>query len=206
MKENARLAQNQSRGRFSPSSKRLLWIGLALGWLAVAVAVLIVAVSPPWGRTSQAVPPGVIGTRVGEIAPDFHLVDINTAVVTRANLVAGKPGLMFFTATWCLPCIEGLKHLARFQQDVGGTPFNVLVVFVDPSETDGDLRAYRDRFGFPGTWHYAVDRDNMVTKYSLRYLDTKFVLDRSGVIRFTDFYPADYGTWVRALATVGISR
>ena len=94
----------------------------------------------------------------------------------------------------------------NFQRDVGGSPFNVLIVFVDPRETDDELREYRARFAFPESWHYALDRDGMVTKYALRYLDTKFVLDRDGVIRYTDFRPANYETWVRALATVGISR
>ena len=96
--------------------------------------------------------------------------------------------------------------MTQFQQDVQGSPFNVLVAFVDPNENDDDLRAYRNRFGFPQSWHYALDRDRMVLKYSIRYLDTKFVLDRDGVIRFTDYYPANYDTWVKALATVGIAR
>jgi len=116
---------------------------------------------------------------------------------------------MFFTATWCLPCAQGLKHLMKFQQDVGGDPFTVLVVFVDPRETDNDLRAYRDRFGFPPTWRYALDRDldnSVAARYRLLYLDTKYVLDRAGVIRYADYHPADYATWERALATVGIRR
>jgi len=206
MRRDAPRAPKRFGRGLSASTKRLLWIGLGVGWLAIVVAVLIATISQPRGQTSQVASSGVIGTRVGDTAPDFRLVDINKVTVTRSSLVSGKPGLMFFTATWCLPCIEGLKQLERFQRDVGGSPFDVLVVFVDPQETDNDLRAYQVRFKFPPTWHYALDRDNMVVKYSLRYLDTKYVLDRSGVIRFTDFYPANYNTWVRALATVGISR
>jgi len=151
--------------------------------------------------TRAAVP----GTRVGELAPDFRVVDSHGRAVTRSSLTAEKPGLIFFTATWCLPCIEGLRHLAKFQQDVVGAPFNVLVVFVDPRETDDDLRAYRKRFAFPESWHYALDRDGMTIRYGILFLDTKFVLDRGGVIRYTDVRPANSSTWRRALATVGIS-
>lgn len=151
--------------------------------------------------TSEAV-----GTDVGNIAPDFRLTDIEGKQVTRANLVAQRPGLMFFTATWCLPCIKGLAALKDFQNDLGGAPISVLVVFVDPKETDRDLREFRERFGFPRSWHYALDRDGMARRYSLRYLDTKYVLDRQGVIRYGDVSPADYGTWARALATVGIRK
>lgn len=137
--------------------------------------------------------------------PDFRLTDSQGNVVTRTSLVDGKPGLIFFTATWCTPCIRGLKELTAFQNDVGGSPFSVLVVFVDPKETDQDLREYRKRFGFPESWHYAIDRDTMARRYSLRYLDTKYVLDRQGVIQYTDYASANYDTWVRAMATVGIA-
>lgn len=147
---------------------------------------------------------GAVGTRVGNTAPEFQVADISGRKVTRITLAAEKPGLIFFTATWCLPCIEGLRQLVKFQQDVGGDPFNVLVMFVDPRETNDDLRAYRDRWRFPTRWFYALDRDDMIFRYGIRYLDTKFVLDQNGIVRFADIYPANYETWRRALSTVGI--
>lgn len=173
----------------------------------VLTAALVIALQGRQVRPDAGTPGAVgTGTDIGNRAPDFRVVDMRGDPVTRTSLTAEAPGLIFFTAVWCLPCIEGLRHLARFQQDVGGTPFNVLVVFVDPRETNDDLRTYRERWSFPATWHYALDRDEMVVRYGIRYLDTKFVLDRNGVIRYTDVRPADYDTWRRALATVGVSR
>ncbi|MDR7488121.1 MAG: TlpA disulfide reductase family protein [Armatimonadota bacterium] len=187
MRERAERKQRQKppRRQFPASGKRLLWIGLTLAWLTVVGIVLVNTVWQPQGRISGAAPSGEIGTRVGDTAPDFRLRDMRGVTVTRPSLVAGKPGLIFFTATWCLPCIEGLRQLMSFERDVGGNRFNVLVVFVDPRETDGDLQAYRQRFGFSLAWRYALDRDEMVLKYKIRYLDTKFVLDRAGVIHYT---------------------
>lgn len=204
--------RQQQPQRVVAGSRRngLLWAGL--GILAVAIIAGIIAgiftstASQPQPGAPSVAASGVVGTRTGDTAPDFRLPDISGVTVTRASLVAERPGLMFFTATWCLPCIEGLRHLKRFEENIGGRPFNVLVVFVDPRETDDDLRAFRERYGFPKRWHYALDRDNLVRKYSLRYLDTKYILDPAGVIRYTDVYPADYNTWVQALATVGVAR
>lgn len=209
VKADPRESHRRQPQRLAFASRRRVgtWLGVGLLSAAVSAGIFGVIASQPRPGLPAVAVSGVVGTQVGDTAPDFRLVDINGMTVTRRSLVAERPGLMFFTATWCLPCVEGLKHLMKFQQDIGGTPFNVLVVFVDPQERDSDLRAYRDRFGFPKTWHYAVDRDfDMGQKYRLRYLDTKYVLDRSGTVRYTDYYPADYNTWVRALATVGIAR
>lgn len=179
--------------------------GIALGLLVAAAAAAAVLWQAGGRAAAPPLPIPVVGIRVGDLAPQFRLVDVQRRVVTRSSLVADRPGLIFFTATWCFPCVEGLRQLTRYQRDLGGAPFNVLVVFVDPQETEDDIRAYRQRWRFPQTWHYALDRDDLVRRYAIRYLDTKFVLDRNGVIRYTDFYPASYTTWVRALATVGIS-
>lgn len=193
------MAVKRRRGRAGPM------LGMAVAGIILTAAATIVLQGRqvrPEANTPGAV---VIGTAIGNGAPDFRVVDTNGGTVTRASLTVDKPGLIFFTATWCLPCIEGLRHLARFQQDVSGMPFNVLVVFVDPRETNDDLRVYRERWSFPAAWHYALNRDEMVVRYGIRYLDTKFVLDRDGVIRYADVRPADYDTWRRALATVGVA-
>ena len=178
------------------------------GSMAAAVVVLLVVLSrSSFQRTApQAGAPGVAGAAPGNVAPDFRLTDAHNRPVSRASLIAERPGLMFFTTTYCLPCVEGLKELARFQRDVGADRFNVVVVFVDLRETNEALRWYQKQYGFPQTWYYALDTDGLVVKYRIRALDTKYVLDRGGVIRCTDIHPATYDTWRKALALVGVTR
>ncbi len=174
--------------------------------LALTSIVLLVVDSRVFHRSSSLEATAVegVGVALGDLAPSFHLTDVYGRLITRTSLVAEKPGLMFFTTTYCLPCIRGLQELTRFQRDVGSDRFNVLIVFVDPQESHAALRAYQEGNGLPRTWHYAVDTDEMVVKYSLRFLDTKYVLDRRGVVRFADVHLATYETWRKALAVVGI--
>lgn len=199
------MAKAPSRQQHSPR-RTLPVLLVAVGVAALIGGSLWITLRPR--EAPAVVPSGVVGTRPGDTAPEFRLVDIEGRVITRAVLVhGGRPGLIFFTATWCFPCIEGLRQLQLFLQELGTPdPVRVLIVFVDPREGEADVRRYRDRYGFPRSWFYAPDTDRMVWKYKVRYLDTKFVLDPQGVIRWTDVYPASYDTWRGALATVGIGR
>lgn len=182
---------------------------LAMAGVAAALVVGLLLFLQPGPRTGEgpafttANPAtATVGTGVGNLAPDFLLLDAGDHKVTRETVSPDKPGLIFFTATYCLPCIEGLRQLRRFQDDLGGDSFNVLVTFVDLRETKGDLQAYREKNGFPDKWFYALDQDKVAVKYKVRFLDTKFVLDRDGVIRYSDEVPANYATWQRALGPV----
>lgn len=181
--------------------------------LVAALGAAVVLAASVWLAFRPTAPPAAspdaggpaVGLSVGNLAPDFHLRDAFGRPVSRSSLVAGRPGLIFFTTTYCLPCVEGLRALARLEREVGAGRFSVLVTFVDPREPLTALRAYPRVYGLPQTWLYALDTDGMAGRYRLRALDTKYLLDRTGVIRFTDVYPATYDTWRQALALVGIA-
>ncbi|MGQ0569388.1 MAG: TlpA family protein disulfide reductase [Armatimonadota bacterium] len=192
----------------SRMTRQKMWaVAPALAGVMLVGVVVFLAVRPtvlPSPSPGNAAVPAV-GLAVGNLAPDFHLTDVFGKLVSRSSLVADRPGLLFFTTTYCAPCVEGLRALTRLQHDVGADRFSVLVAFVDPGEPPAALRAYQQEHGLPQTWFYALDTDEMVSKYRLRALDTKYVLDRAGVIHFTDVYPASYDTWRQALALVGVT-
>lgn len=133
------------------AARRNAW-AVALG---IPVVALVVGLALVAGRNQSRVPPLQIpileemGVRVGSLAPDFRLADAFGRSVTRASLVTDRPGLMFFTTTYCLPCIEGLRALKRFQDDLDADRFRVLIVFIDPRESNRDLQAYQARNQFP---------------------------------------------------------
>ncbi len=162
----------------------------------------IIAAAAVWAFYSSRAG-GTVGLEVGDHPPPFQLTDAWDRPIDLPTLTDGKPGLIFFTATWCTPCVQGLRELQRFEADAGPR-FNVLVVFVDPNETEDDVRAYRDRYGFPSRWYFAKDPGQMTLDYRVQALDTKYLIDASGVIRYKSLSPADYRTWVRVFAQVGV--
>lgn len=209
------MGRRRPKGRSSSplGSKGMLLAGVVVLGLTLLIGLNLQSLgsttnapsTEPTAAADLSIPIPAVNQAVGVTAPDFDVADAFGRAVSRSSLIDQKPGLIFFTTTYCLPCIEGLGHLARFQHDVGPSAFNVLIVFVDPYETDGGLRNYQEGFGFPQTWYYALDTDAMVAKYGVRALDTKFVIDSSGVIRYADIFPANYETWRTALGVVGIA-
>jgi len=129
---------------------------------------------------------------VGNTFPDFKVTDVDGKTITRDSL-KGKPAIIWFTTSWCVPCQIGAKEkVAPLDNTLGGSAFNVLVIFVDLSEKDSDLINWRKQFANPD-WMVAFDNNltNLAKRAGIRFLDSKFILDKNGVIKNFDFIQAD---------------
>lgn len=130
------------------------------------------------------------GLAVGNLFPDFRVTEASGHVLTRASL-RGKPSIIWFTTTYCVPCQVGAKTVADLDDELGGKAFNVLVVFVDPGEPVSEPVRWRSLFA-NADWLVALDRGLTLTqKVQLRYLDTKYLLDSAGRIVSLDVSIAD---------------
>lgn len=131
------------------------------------------------------------GLNVGDTFPDFSVTDVDGKTITN-NSLRGKPTIVWFTASWCVPCQIGAKKVSQLKNDLGGNAFNVLVVFVDPREQNSDLVNWKKQFA---SSDWIVGFDNKTTplaqKVNLKFLDSKFILDKNGVIKNIDFKQAD---------------
>lgn len=128
---------------------------------------------------------------VGASFPDFTVTEVDGRTVTSESL-KGKASIVWFTTSWCVPCQIGAKEVARLDNELGGKAFEVLVVFVDPRETDADLVNWRKQFA-NSDWMVAFDNEltNLAKRINLKFLDSKFILDKNGVIKNIDFKIAD---------------
>ena len=173
-------------------NKKLVGVGITL--VIILASLKVISMSSDTDDISLTTSPDAINTqglKEGNIAPDFSLIDPDKGSITKQSF-QGKPLFVFFTTSWCTPCQVGAQNLAKFDDEKGGDAFNVLIVFVDENETDPQFIQWRDNYG-NDDWYVAKGLE-MASTYKVQYLDTKYVFDKDGIIKWIDVKPLPYST------------
>ena len=168
-------------------------------WRLIALALVILAGGQLVFRSSSRIAPSsiirstkpeetaigtAIGPEIGNIAPNFQLTDIEGKKVLTKAMLLGKPAILWFTTSWCVPCQIGAEEVRKLDTDLGGNAFNVVMIFIDPQEELVDLYGWMVNLGNED-WYGTRGNDQIIQDYQIRFLDTQFLLDKEGIIRFT---------------------
>lgn len=118
-------------------------------------------------------------------APAFNLVNLDGQSVGLADL-KGKTVIVDFWATWCGPCIASFPGMQNVVEKFKADP-KVAFVFVNCRQTETDKKKNAADFmakkGY--TFDVLLDEDNEVyNQFGVAGIPTKFIIDRTGVIRF----------------------
>ena len=117
--------------------------------------------------------------KVGDPAPDISAVGIDGRPVRLADL-RGRPVIVNFWASWCVPCREETPLLR--DELAKHAPDGLAIVGVIFRDTSDAARAFADSFG--ATWPSATDPDGSIARaYRVVAPPQSYFIDRQGVLR-----------------------
>ena len=128
--------------------------------------------------------PNAIGWSVGSLAPEIQLHDLKGDTV-RLSDFRGKPVLVNFWATWCVPCRTEMPLIERKYREYKDSPgFVILAVDVKDDSGIDAVRQFLAELSL--TFPVLLDSEGRAeTAYNILGLPTSFFIDRQGVIRAT---------------------
>jgi cytochrome c biogenesis protein CcmG/thiol:disulfide interchange protein DsbE len=159
----------------------------------VALVVVLGAFAIP-GLLGQPHPSGsviVVGRNplVGQPVPDFTLQTTSGQTVTLSSL-RGKPVIVNFWASWCVPCREEFPLLVSAYQKYAGQGLQIVgVVHDDTAQSAGDFAR-----SYGATWPLALDPSSTAwNAFNGAFVPVSYYIDRDGIVRTVSYGPPPSG-------------
>jgi cytochrome c biogenesis protein CcmG, thiol:disulfide interchange protein DsbE len=154
-------------------------VGLIVA-LVVAIGVVILINRPP--VTEIEIPGSGLLNRP---APDFELQRLDGGSLRLSDL-RGRPVIVNFWASWCIPCREEFPLLAVARDEHAGQGLEIVGI-VHNDSVDSARRFAQDH---GADWPMVNDPDDVAWRaYGGQLLPLTFFVDRDGIVRAVSFGP-----------------
>lgn len=155
---------------------------LALIPLLFFVALVALVAVPLMRGTDPAKPESAM---IGRAAPDVSLPAAFADGAPFATVtLRGKPAVVNFFASWCVPCQAEQPFLAKIARDAG-----VDVYGVNYKDTPEALAPWLEKHGNPFTAIGADADGRAAIEWGVYGVPETFIIDRAGVIRLRHVGP-----------------
>ena len=121
-----------------------------------------------------------IGLKVGNIAPNFSLEDLDGEKFELSDY-QDQFVILDFMATWCTPCKIEMDHLRTIYENYSQEKIAIISIDVDPTEKKGTIREFKEEFG--SNWTFASG-PQVGARYKVSGIPTLYVLSPNQEIIF----------------------
>ena len=152
--------------------------------LLLALGVILTVVFSGWLTehrlsSTEDMIDGQLGVQpIGEAAPNFRLKATDGREVSLADY-RGRPVIVAFWATWCMPCMVEMPQLISFYEKQNG---KVALIAVSMDDSLSDAKGYADYNHLP--FPVLFDSKLRVAQgYAVEGIPALFIVDSGGTIR-----------------------
>jgi peroxiredoxin len=121
-----------------------------------------------------------VGSRVGDLAADFTLIDLDGQIVTLSGL-RGRPVMLNFWASWCGPCRNEMPDIQTvYIERLADSP-SLAILSINLGESAATVGQFmeEDHYTFPALLD---SQKSVALEYDVRGIPTTFFIDENGII------------------------
>lgn len=112
--------------------------------------------------------------------PAFTMKTFDGQEVSFATVAAGKPVLVDFWATWCLPCVKAIPELQRLHEKHAGKGFSVVGISIDEKHQAARQLAEKKKIRYPV--YLDATKTPAWSTFHVRSIPAVFLVDAEGRI------------------------
>lgn len=152
--------------------------------IVFAIAGLVLALAAAGFLITQGGKPNKISSKAPlekkELAPNFTL-GLMGGKKFSLNDYKGKPILINFFASWCLPCREEMPVLEKIVHEY--QPKGVIFLGIAVDDTEKKMKEFIARYGV--TFPVGLDKTAEIQKaFGLYGIPTTYFIDKKGIINY----------------------